>query len=168
MSVMMARGVAVFALDDCSRIRQAMNCCLRVGLARSLYHFGSRQVFDRSTTLPPAEVERLDASAGFWEILKWFWAEKQWAEKVLRPSVRQESCSRLVQVESSQPVGLSAMRPSASIASGDWRGAASASAGPLSSPCRCVGRGLVCGEVKEQRRVVVDARGRTDVCQQRG
>ena len=62
------------------------------------------QVFDRSIVLPPAEVERLDAtSSAHLENAKRFLAERQWAEAVeaIR-RVQEAEPSRLVQVEMSR------------------------------------------------------------------
>ena len=62
------------------------------------------QVFDRSVVLPPAEVERLDAtSSAHLENAKRFLAERQWAEAVeaIR-RVQEAEPSRLVQVEMSR------------------------------------------------------------------
>src|SRR5262245_35544828 len=66
----------------------------------------SGQVFDRSVTLPPAEVDQLDAgSAAHLENAKRFLAEGQWSEAVesIR-RVQETEPSRLVKVDLHQPV----------------------------------------------------------------
>jgi outer membrane protein assembly factor BamB len=66
----------------------------------------SAQVVDRSISLPPADVEQLDAaSAAHLENAKRFLAERQWSEAVesIR-RVQETEPSRLIKVEMAQPI----------------------------------------------------------------
>src|SRR5688572_3590985 len=68
--------------------------------------FVTAQVVDRSISLPPADVEQLDASsAAHLENAKRFLAERQWSEAVesIR-RVQETEPARLVKVEMAQPI----------------------------------------------------------------
>jgi outer membrane protein assembly factor BamB len=89
------------------------------------------QVVDRSISLPPADVEQLDASsAAHLENAKRFLAERQWSEAVesIR-RVQETALARLVKVEMAQPVtGFERYVPAAEYC--QWRLAALATTAP--------------------------------------
>src|SRR3954468_6538665 len=108
--------------------RLAIICLL---LATLIVSQLSAQVFERSITLPPAEIELLDAaSAAQLENARRFLAERQWEEAVeaIR-RVQEAEPTRLVKVDLSRPIaGFERYVPAAEYC--QWRLAALVSEAP--------------------------------------
>src|SRR3954463_12186287 len=97
------RGSRRYPRHPLACCRLAIICLLLATLTVSQL---SAQVFERSITLPPAEIELLDAaSAAQLENARRFLAERQWEEavKAIR-RVQEAEPTRLVKVDLSRPI----------------------------------------------------------------
>src|SRR5258705_8529012 len=124
---MMRRLMSVLSTQYLALIRR-----VTLGLLVALFvSTASAQVFDRPVSLPPADVEQLDAgSAAHLENAKRFLAERQWSEAVeaIR-RVQETEPSRLIKVDLAQPV-VGFERYVTAGEYGQWRLAALAAEAP--------------------------------------